>query len=171
MDLSPGLSYLLGQLSRALLSPGSHVSLTSLLCALSIAVFVVAARRRRKGRRIRVKPLLRALFPRTILRSESNRVDVFYFFFNIFIFGIVFGWALLSYEVLSHSVADVLTASFGPRQPSALPTFVSRSIITVMLFLAYELGYWLNHYLSHRIPFLWEFHKGAPHRDGSHPAD
>ena len=29
----------------------------------------------------------------------------------------------------------------------------------VMLFLAYELGYWLNHYLSHRIPFLWEFHK------------
>jgi sterol desaturase/sphingolipid hydroxylase (fatty acid hydroxylase superfamily) len=28
-----------------------------------------------------------------------------------------------------------------------------------MLFLAYELGYWLNHYLSHRIAFLWEFHK------------
>jgi sterol desaturase/sphingolipid hydroxylase (fatty acid hydroxylase superfamily) len=28
-----------------------------------------------------------------------------------------------------------------------------------LLFLAYELGYWLNHYLSHRIPFLWEFHK------------
>ncbi len=31
--------------------------------------------------------------------------------------------------------------------------------MTVMLFLAYELGYWLNHYLSHRVPFLWEFHK------------
>jgi sterol desaturase/sphingolipid hydroxylase (fatty acid hydroxylase superfamily) len=28
-----------------------------------------------------------------------------------------------------------------------------------MLFLAYELGYWLNHYLSHRVPFLWEFHR------------
>ena len=28
-----------------------------------------------------------------------------------------------------------------------------------ILFLAYELGYWLNHYLSHRIAFLWEFHK------------
>jgi len=29
----------------------------------------------------------------------------------------------------------------------------------VFLFLAYELGYWIDHYLSHRIPMLWEFHK------------
>ena len=28
-----------------------------------------------------------------------------------------------------------------------------------MLFLAYELGYWFNHWLSHRVPLLWEFHK------------
>ena len=31
--------------------------------------------------------------------------------------------------------------------------------MTVTLFLAYELGYWLNHYVPHRVPFLWEFHK------------
>ena len=31
--------------------------------------------------------------------------------------------------------------------------------VTLVLFLAYELGYWVYHYLSHRIPFLWEFHK------------
>jgi sterol desaturase/sphingolipid hydroxylase (fatty acid hydroxylase superfamily) len=31
--------------------------------------------------------------------------------------------------------------------------------LTVAAFLAYEFGYWLDHYLSHRIPFLWEFHK------------
>jgi sterol desaturase/sphingolipid hydroxylase (fatty acid hydroxylase superfamily) len=71
----------------------------------------------------------------------------------------VFGWALLSYEVVSHSVAQGLTAAFGPRQPTALPPYVYRTAITILLFLAYELGYWLNHYLSHRIPFLWEFHK------------
>lgn len=159
MDLSPGLSYFLGQLSKALLSPGSHVSLASLFCALFIALSVLAARRYRKNRRIRLKGLLRALFPKSIVRSRSNRVDVFYFYFNIFVFGIVFGWALLSYEVLSHAVVDALTAAFGPTRPSVLPIFVSRAIITVMLFLAYELGYWLNHFLSHRIPFLWEFHK------------
>ena len=26
-------------------------------------------------------------------------------------------------------------------------------------FLAYELAYWVDHYLSHRIPLLWDFHK------------
>ena len=74
-------------------------------------------------------------------------------------FGLVFGWALLSYGVVSHSVAQALTAAFGQRQPTALPAYVYRTAITILLFLAYELGYWLNHYLSHRIPFLWEFHK------------
>jgi sterol desaturase/sphingolipid hydroxylase (fatty acid hydroxylase superfamily) len=65
---------------------------------------------------------------------------------------IVFGWALLSYEMLSRTIVDQLTALLMP--PAPLPALVSRTVITVMLFLAYELGYWLNHYLSHRIPFL-----------------
>ena len=159
MDLSPGISYFVGQLGKAFLSPGSHASLASLLCALLIAFVVLAARRYRKGRRIRPGSLLRALFPRHIIMSRSSLADAGYFYFNIFVFGIVFGWALLSYGKLSGATFDLLTAVFGPRQPSSLPAIASRSIITVMLFLAYELGYWLNHYLSHRIPLLWEFHK------------
>ena len=159
MDFSPGISYFLGQLSKAFLAPGSHVSLLSLLCAFFIAVFFVAARRLRGGRRLRLRTLLRALFPKQIVMSRSTVADLGYFYFNLFLFGIIFGWALLSYEVLSHRVADLLTATFGPRQPTALPAAVTRTVITVTLFLAYELGYWLNHYLSHRVPFLWEFHK------------
>jgi sterol desaturase/sphingolipid hydroxylase (fatty acid hydroxylase superfamily) len=159
LDLSPGIWYFLDRLSKAFLLPGSHISLASLFCALSIAFVVLAARRYRKSRRIRLKLLLRALFPKHIVMSRSSLADAGYFYFNVFVFGLVFGWALLSYGMLSRSVFDVLTAVFGPTPPSSLPALVSRSIITVMLFLAYELGYWLNHYLSHRIPFLWEFHK------------
>jgi sterol desaturase/sphingolipid hydroxylase (fatty acid hydroxylase superfamily) len=158
LDFSPGISYFFGQLNKALLAPGSHFSLFSLFCALGIGLFVLAARRYKKGRRVRLKSLLRALFPRHIVTSRSNLADVGYFYFNLFLFGIIFGWALLSYDTLSRSITELLTATFGPMRP-ALPVFVSRAIITVMLFLAYELGYWLNHYLSHRIPFLWEFHK------------
>jgi sterol desaturase/sphingolipid hydroxylase (fatty acid hydroxylase superfamily) len=43
--------------------------------------------------------------------------------------------------------------------PTQLALFVTTTIVTVALFLAYELGYWVDHFLSHRIPFLWEFHK------------
>jgi sterol desaturase/sphingolipid hydroxylase (fatty acid hydroxylase superfamily) len=159
LDFSPGLSYFFGQLSKAFLSPGSHISLFSLFSALCIGLVVLAVRRHKRGRRIRLKPLLRALFPKRIVLSRSTRADVGYFYFNLFLFGMIFGWALISYQTLSRGVADLLTAMFGAVPPAPLPAFVSRSIITIMLFLAYELGYWLNHYLSHRIAFLWEFHK------------
>jgi sterol desaturase/sphingolipid hydroxylase (fatty acid hydroxylase superfamily) len=159
LDFSPGIEYFFGQLSKAFLAPGSHISLLSLLSALGIGLLVLAARRHAKGRRIRLKVLLRALFPKHLVTSRSNLADIGYFYFNLFAFGIIFGWALLSYETLSRSIADLLTITFGPIGPAPLPVFVCKSIITVMLFLAYELGYWLNHYLSHRIPFLWEFHK------------
>ena len=159
MDLSAGLSYFLDRFGKALLAPGSHVSLASLSCALLIACAIIAARRYRKSRRIHARTLIRALFPRSIVLSRSTLTDIGYLYFNIFVFGIVFGWALLSYEMLSRTIVDQLTALFGPMPPAPLPALVSRTIITVMLFLAYELGYWLNHYLSHRIAFLWEFHK------------
>ena len=70
----------------------------------------------------------------------------------------MFGWAVLSYQFISNGIAG-LVAAFGPVSPSTLPTYVTRSVITVMLFLAYELGYWFNHWLSHKVPLLWEFHK------------
>ncbi len=130
MDFSPGISYLFGQLSRAFLSPGSHFSLFSLLSAFCIGFIVLAVRRYKKGRRIRLRPLLRALFPKRIILSKSSLADFGYFYFNLFLFGIVFGWAVLSYDALSRGVAGLLTATFGPMPPAALPVFASRAIIT-----------------------------------------
>ncbi len=138
---------------------GSQVSLASLFTALFIACLVLALQRYRKGRRLRLGPLMRAVFPKRIVLSRSSFADLDHFYFNLFVFGLVLGWAVLSYDMISRAVVDLLAAAFGPVQPTSLPVFVSRTVITVMLFLAYELGYWLNHYLSHRIPFLWEFHK------------
>src|SRR6185436_15808177 len=37
--------------------------------------------------------------------------------------------------------------------------FAIQAMTTIVLFLAYELGYWTYHYLSHRVPFIWEFHR------------
>jgi sterol desaturase/sphingolipid hydroxylase (fatty acid hydroxylase superfamily) len=71
----------------------------------------------------------------------------------------MFGWAVLSYQFISNGIIAGLVVLFGPVLPSTLPTYVTRSVVTVMLFLAYELGYWFNHWLSHKVPLLWEFHK------------
>lgn len=159
MDFAAGFAFFFGQLGRLFFSLGSHFSLTSLGAALFFAAAFFAWQRMKRGRRIRWRTIWRALFPKRIIQSKSNQADIGYLFFNVFVFGVVFGWAVLSYEFITNSIISGLVAVFGPVTPSTLPSYVSRSIITVMLFLSYELGYWFNHWLSHKVPVLWEFHK------------
>ena len=142
-----------------LFSVGSEFSLTSLDCALAIAGAVLVYRQRRKARRIRLRALMRALFPRRIVKSPSSVTDFGYFLFNTFVYGGIFGMAAVSYQFLTNAVIGGLVFGFGAPKPSALPEWVSRSIVTLILFLAYEFGYWIDHYLKHRIPVLWELHK------------
>ena len=157
--LSPGLDFLIEQVRRTLFSFGATLSISSLLCALTVAVGFFVWQRVKRGRRIRLRTILHALFPSRILRSRSNQVDIGYLLFSVFVFGLTFGWAILSYQFVSNAIIAGLVALFGPTTSAALPVLVSRAAITVMLFLAYELGYWLDHWLKHRVPFLWEFHK------------
>ena len=159
MDFSAGIAFFFGQLSRLLFSLGSHFSLTSLAAALLVSALFFAWQRHKRGRRVRLRTIMRALFPRRILAHRSNQADIGYLFFNVFVFSVVFGWAILSYQFISNGIIAGLVALMGPVTPSTLPAYVTRSIITVMLFLAYELGYWFNHWLSHKVPLLWEFHK------------
>lgn len=91
--------------------------------------------------------------------SPSTRADLIYLFANVFVYGSILAWAIVSSAVLAGSVAGGLTAVFGRAGPATLPEVAVRSLVTVTLFLAYELGYWIDHYLSHRLPILWEFHK------------
>lgn len=159
MDFSAGISFFFGQLSQLLFSLGSHFSLTSLGAALVFAAAFFAWQRLKRGRRLRWRTILRALFPKHITTSKSNQADIGYLFFNVFVFGVVFGWAVLSYQFISNGIISGLVTLFGSVTPSTLPAYVPRIVVTVMLFLAYELGYWFNHWLSHKVPLLWEFHK------------
>lgn len=149
------LSLVAGKLVALILSPGTF-SLASLLSALCIATLFLGRRRRRRPLRPRV--LLRALFPRRLRRSHSARADVAFFFFSFFLVGLLFGWAVLSMHVIDNATNALLTAAFGA-QPARLDGWAAAGLMTLVLFVAYELGYWIDHYLSHNVPFLWEFHK------------
>lgn len=52
-----------------------------------------------------------------------------------------------------------LTQIFGPRAPAHWPVWTILTIATVLQLLAYELAYWFGHFLFHKVPALWEFHK------------
>ena len=145
------------QLLHMLLAPGSKFSLLAIACSLGIAGFFLLARR--KGKRpVPVKVLLRALFPRRLWRSRSGRADLALSFFNVFLAAMLFGWALISGEQVSLAVEAALAHAFGTPEPARLPAWLCMTATTLALYLAFELAYWLDHLLSHKIPFLWQFH-------------
>jgi sterol desaturase/sphingolipid hydroxylase (fatty acid hydroxylase superfamily) len=140
------------------LSLGSTFSAASLLSALCIAIAFILVRRPRQ-RDVKLAVMFRAMFPRWVYRSPSFGADVKLLIFNVFVYGFVFGWTVLSSEFINRVTTAALVNSFGVLPKTGLSDLTSRSMMTVFLFLAYELGYWTHHYLSHRIPLLWEFHK------------
>jgi sterol desaturase/sphingolipid hydroxylase (fatty acid hydroxylase superfamily) len=161
--ITDGLLNIVRHAGEVLFSVGSEFSLTSLACALAVAIGFFTARRLKRRGRTRLarfaRALMRGLFPKRILRHVSTKADIGYFLFNTFVYAGIFGMAAVSYQFLTNGVLRGLIAAAGPVAPSALPELAQRAIVTAMLFLAYEFGYWLDHYLKHRVPVLWELHK------------
>jgi sterol desaturase/sphingolipid hydroxylase (fatty acid hydroxylase superfamily) len=153
------LAYI-GAISRGVfVSPGGDYGVATLLAALLVAAGYLILRRPSRRRQVPLKVLFRALFPRRIWRHPSTHTDIQYLLFNTFLFGLLFSWAVVSGHFVATGVRGGLSGALGEPSPSALPAFVQMALMTLVLFLAYELAYWCDHYLAHRVPFLWEFHK------------
>jgi sterol desaturase/sphingolipid hydroxylase (fatty acid hydroxylase superfamily) len=144
----------------ALLVPlHSSFSAASLFSSLCVAVAFIVLKRRPEKRSVKYAVMLRALFPRRLYKNRSFKADVAFFFFNVLASGMLLGWAMVSSQYISKTVSVTLTDHFGAHAGTGWNGLVGKSIATLAIFVAYELAYWVDHYLSHRIPLLWEFHK------------
>jgi sterol desaturase/sphingolipid hydroxylase (fatty acid hydroxylase superfamily) len=146
------------KLAALFLSPTAPASVWTLGCALVIGGGWLAGRRLSRGRRIRPRVIARALFPAWLTRSASTRADLAFMAFNLFAAGALLGWAIVSAHAVSGAVGSALIAVFGAA-PRVLPAWAASALLTLGLFLAYELGYWVDHYLKHHVPILWRFHR------------
>jgi hypothetical protein len=99
----------------------------------------------------------RGLFPAWLVRHASMHADIGYFAFNVFVYGLIFGWAVMSYKFLSGLVSD---SSPQLRRGRADVIRVHGAVDHHARALPrVRFGYWLDHYLKHRVPALWELHK------------
>lgn len=142
----------LKRICELLLSPGSALSIWSLLAATLVVAGVAVARRR--GRALSLKALARGVMPRGLL-GASGRADIGFTLMAVFVSAALFGWAIASHLVIADAVADTL----GRPLALGLPVWLAVGATTLMLWLAYEFAYFLDHYLCHKIPALWAFHK------------
>src|SRR5258706_3941045 len=135
-----------GKFTGLFLGLGSNFSVASLFCALGIAIAFILLRRRPGKRDVKMRVMLRALFPRRLYRGASFRADLGLLLFNVCAFGVLFGWALLSSEYIGRTTSGALAGLFGVLPKTGLNDFASTAIMTVALFIAYELAYWTDHY-------------------------
>jgi sterol desaturase/sphingolipid hydroxylase (fatty acid hydroxylase superfamily) len=142
-----------------LLSPSSICSIYSLGASLVIAFAWLAYRRKRRNRRVVLKTLSRAVLARRILLHRSTFADLAYCTFGLATFGAIIGWAVVSTSWISDGVAAFLTSRLRPPRQLQAPEVALNAARTLALFLAYDLGFFVDHTLKHRIPALWELHK------------
>ncbi len=160
IDLARATTAYVGSvLTQTFITPSATFAATSLLAAFLLASAFLLARRSPRRRRVRLGVLIRALVPKRWFDTPTARADIGLAAFNLFLFGAMFSWAVMSGQIVSSGISRSLVALFGTIEPLPISNAAAIAIMTVALFLAYELAYWLDHYLSHRIPFLWQFHK------------
>ena len=156
------LDYLAGAFHSRLVSlvsldsPFSLVSLTGSFAIMAWMFF----RRRTAGRgSSRWRVFLRSAFPARILAHPSTRLDLWMFLANAVLLGGAYGLMVIASPFWKDLALAGMNSVFGARAPLALPDLAILAIVTPVDILAIEFGYWLSHFMMHRIPFLWEFHK------------
>ena len=120
--------------AATLLQPASISSIYSLGAALMIAFAWLALRRKRRGRPVVVKALVRAIFSRRVLLHRSTFADLAYCVIGLATLGAIIGWAVVSTSWISDGVAASLTRCLGPHPEPHAPDFVLNGARTLALF-------------------------------------
>ncbi len=141
-----------------LVHPGQRVYVLYLLAAVVIAFGVYVLARRRGDEPS--NSFLRFCFPKEIYLHPSSVLDYKFFFVNRIAFVLFLGALILS----SSLVAKIVEAGLGavmtaPAHAPELSITVLAILLTATVVIAKDFGIFFAHYLLHKVPFLWEFHK------------
>lgn len=122
--------------------------------------FVVYLRRKPAAEVFTIKRFLRFWLPKSVYRHRSTRLDLKFYLFN----GVFVELAFVTVLIGSFfGFAEVFEAAFqalwpGPG-PSLTATPAAELTYMIAIILAADLGFFIGHYLTHKVPLLWEFHK------------
>lgn len=140
-----------------ILSVMTFPPLDYLVVPIAAICFIVFKGRRHKSTKIRTA--MRVLFNKSIWLHPSSLLDFqFVFAGAILLSGIIAYFTFTSLGISEPVYARLVHNLGAPHAGASLPGYYYIPI-TLLLYLTYEFAYWLDHFLAHKIPFLWEFHK------------
>ena len=131
-----------------------------LLTAFGFAIVVYFFLKPRSGDGKRLG-LFHYLFPKSIYLHKSAIVDYFYFYINTLVqialvFPLFVGTSVAAARASKSLLEDVVALSGNVVPGDHVVTIVA---FTFLVALALDFGVFIAHYMQHKIPFLWEFHK------------
>jgi sterol desaturase/sphingolipid hydroxylase (fatty acid hydroxylase superfamily) len=127
------------------------------LSSTGAGAFLCYLQQRRRGERS-IGDFLGFVFPKRVIFHRSARLDLWFLLVRRLTFPFIVAPFTLSSAIFAAWVAGELTLAFGPPMPME-PSFTAAAALTLSLLLGTDFGYFVCHYLQHRIPLLWEFHK------------
>ena len=157
MNPLAALSQFLSDMMDRHFSITSPSSLQTYLGALALLALIFVARRRAVGTSLR--GFWRSVFPAKILGHRSTRVDMVHYAFNAVLLSSAYGSMLYTGEYWYRFTSGLFQLVGLPGDLIHAPAPVVLLTTALVELAMLELGYWLGHYLMHRIPALWEFHK------------
>jgi sterol desaturase/sphingolipid hydroxylase (fatty acid hydroxylase superfamily) len=128
-----------------------------LLSSLCIA-FAVYKYQARRDSEMKADGFLAFAFPAEVYNHRSAKVDYLYFIINKLLFGVLLAEVVIGSQLFS-GYAEALCAKLGVFTFNPGNTAIWTAVTSAAFLLAADFGLWLGHYLLHRIPLLWEFHK------------
>ena len=122
----------------------------------ALAIYMIMKRRRA----LNLQAIRALLFPPRLLEHPSTSLDFKMVFIGLYYLVLqvltVGGTTLLTVA----GTAATLTHLFGaPAHAASGPSLAVTLSCMFFVFLAVEFGYWFSHWLMHKVPALWEFHK------------
>jgi sterol desaturase/sphingolipid hydroxylase (fatty acid hydroxylase superfamily) len=148
----------LSAFAYAPLSTGNRFFIGYLAVSLVLAI-VVLRHDPRTGEPRPLRHLFASLFPRRVFLHPSALVDYRFVLTNYFVVALLVAFMFLSAGITTTWFAAAIEWVLGPNQHSATPGIAASVVFTIAIFMAMDFGNFLAHWLQHKVPWLWEFHK------------
>lgn len=135
-------------------TPSDGLFIGYLFSALLIALLYHTYSSRKTNLRAALKELLAA----HNLRSRSVKDDVLLFFFDKVFLGFIYSFVVGAAFFFRAEVMQLLSYAGIPTS-HVTPGITLSIVLTLLSLLVFDFAVFFEHYLSHKILFLWEFHK------------
>lgn len=100
------------------------------------------------------------LFPRSVYLHPSAKADYRFFVVDRILSFLLLPYFIILIPTIAHPVSWALDWLFGPQAaPLLKPGLATSLTLTIVNVLAVDFALWWIHWLHHRVPLLWEFHK------------